>query len=175
MIKFTPNESVLCQEGIRIIKLTKGQFTVIDEADYESVRHYRWRAAIGKKTFYAIAHYKKGKKTVHIKMARLILKATNPNIPTDHIDRNGLNNRRYNLRICSHSENNYNRGTWAKSGFKGIYLRKDKWQATVLIKGKIKSIGYFKNQTAAFVAQQKVLEVNAMRARVVHRRKKGAI
>ena len=76
----------------------------------------------------------------------------------DHIDRNGLNNRRTNLRVCTRTENNRNSmRSKNKSGFKGVSFdrRKKKFRARIHVAHKVGYkeifIGYF--QTAIEAAK----------------------
>jgi hypothetical protein len=65
----------------------------------------------------------------------------------DHDDRNGLNNRRSNLRAASRAEQLRNLGIRVDntSGYKGVSWSKDKdkWRARIMIDGKEKSLGYY--------------------------------
>lgn len=73
----------------------------------------------------------------------------------DHKNRNGLDNRRRNLRVCKHAENLYNKRKYKnnKSGYKGVYWEtrpsppyrsnKGSWAAQLRIRGKKKFLGYF--------------------------------
>ena len=65
----------------------------------------------------------------------------------DHINRNPLDNRRENLRICTHQQNQYNRTKQSNntSGFKGVSFNKEKqkFEARIGIDGKSKFLGYF--------------------------------
>lgn len=77
----------------------------------------------------------------------------------DHIDRNELNNRRYNLRICTHKENCQNRGMYSNntSGVKGVYWAKliQKWTARIQIDGKNTNLGSFIEKEDAIIARLK--------------------
>ena len=77
----------------------------------------------------------------------------------DHIDRNELNNRRYNLRICTHKENCQNRGMYSNntSGVKGVYWAKliQKWTARIQIDGKNTNLGSFSKKEDAIIARLK--------------------
>ena len=66
---------------------------------------------------------------------------------TDHINRNKLDNRRQNLRICTAQENSFNKGVGKnnKSGFAGVCYKQDKhkWKAFISPSGKQIHLGYF--------------------------------
>jgi len=113
------------------IPLTQGKFAIVDDEDYEELNKYKWQARIGANTYYAYRGITKNGKTKILFMHEQIM---NPpkNMDTDHIDRNGLNNRRSNLRICSRSQNMHNivaRGKTSK--YKGV-----SWEIGQIYKGK---------------------------------------
>ncbi len=74
----------------------------------------------------------------------------------DHINLNPLDNRKDNLRICSHLENCRNRNKHKvpnfTSQFKGVAWDKDKWSAMIANEGKRISIGRFESEKDAAVA-----------------------
>ncbi len=80
----------------------------------------------------------------------------------DHIDSNGLNNRRTNLRVCTLLQNSYNRKTIkASSQYKGVRWnkRKKRWVSSISPNGKFILIGYFKDElTAAKAYDEKAKE-----------------
>jgi len=65
----------------------------------------------------------------------------------DHIDRNGLNNRRINLRAASAGQNKANQGKYRNntSGYKSVYLERDsqRWRAMLRICGRHVHLGRF--------------------------------
>ena len=80
----------------------------------------------------------------------------NPGMQTDHIDRNGLNNQRSNLREVTQSQNLHNRRANYnnRSGIKGVtWHKRDKiWQAQVTHQGKTHYVGLFKSKDLAYLA-----------------------
>lgn len=68
-------------------------------------------------------------------------------VPVDHINGDGLDNRKENLRLSSYSENSYNRRlpTHNTSGQKGVYWAKlqNKWHARIGVDGKRVHLGFF--------------------------------
>lgn len=92
------------------IDLGKGRYALVDNADYELVRQYRWWYSNG----YAVT--KLNGRT--ILMHRLLMQPP-PNRVVDHLNGKRADNRRKNLRVCTDEENNHNPNN-AKKG-KGKY------------------------------------------------------
>jgi len=132
-----------------IIPLTQGKAATVDDEDYEKLNKYTWYAAKNGHTFYAYRCVWKHRRTV--RMHRCILNVQ-PGQEVDHIDGNGLNNQRYNLRLCTNVQNQQNRrlqgGT---SQFKGVHFRKQrgKWQTWITINGKRRPLGLFADEVDA--------------------------
>lgn len=74
----------------------------------------------------------------------------------DHINGNGTDNRRENLRVVSHSDNLVNRSGWRNSSskYKGVtfYKRDGNWQSKICPHGKTIHLGYFANEEEAAIA-----------------------
>ena len=125
----------------KTIQLTQGKVALVDDADYEWLNAHKWYYAYG----YAVrAIWWLGNKTVW--MHREII-GTPEGLRTDHINGDGLDNRRVNLRVCTPSENACNRGAPSNniSGFKGVSWDKRyaKWRAAIQVNGRKKHVGYF--------------------------------
>ena len=140
------------------IPLTQGKVAFIDDADFQLVSQFKWCAHNKRrKTFYAVGTLPLGdNKFKNIKMHRLIMGVTDPNVWVDHVDGNGLNNTRANLRICSRAENQQNRPVNRnnKSGFKGVYActRSGRWIAKIMVNRKAVHIGRFDTPELAHAA-----------------------
>lgn len=135
------------------ILLTKGQFALVDDEDFEYLNQFKWCAVKGSNTYYAIkSGYNKGKNP-QIKMHRLISKLNDSNILCDHKDNNGLNNQKENLRISNKSQNGMNRGPQKNgtSKYKGVswFAKANKWMAKITLNRKQIYIGYFEDITDA--------------------------
>jgi hypothetical protein len=95
-----------------LIPLTRGMFAKVDAADVALVSQYKWVAMPHGYTHYAISTSRKHKT---ILMHRLIL-GTPDGMDSHHLDRDGLNNQRSNLRVCTHAENMADRRPCKNSG-----------------------------------------------------------
>lgn len=143
-----------------LIPLTRGLATMIDEADAEKVLGYKWHAREGKWTNYACGRVADRRFAY---LHRYILGLAPGNgLQVDHIDGNGLNNIRNNLRVASHSENTRNtrkivNGT---SRFKGVFYvpTERKWSVQISTgqRGRLNRIthtlGRFPTEEAAALA-----------------------
>lgn len=116
------------------ILLTQNKFAVVDDDDFEYLSQFNWDTKKSRGTFYA-RRFLSGKR---IMMHNEIMKPTS-GMFVDHIDGNGQNNQKSNLRICTFAQNNRNASKRKDntSGFKGVSKAKNgKWYAQVRINGK---------------------------------------
>lgn len=126
-----------------------GYSVLIDDDDYDIIKSHIWHARMcGTGGPYVICQERNHYKRKEYKLHRLITNAQ-PGDQVDHINLNTLDNRKSNLRICTHAENQHNRKMYKtnKSGYKGVYWYKPtkKWKAQISIDGKRISLGYFKD------------------------------
>lgn len=137
-------------DEIRYIALTRGKFAIVDAADYEWLSRYKWTANCKGDKCYA---YRRDKGR-GVLMHRAIMQAPK-GLVVDHIDGNGLNNRRSNLRLCTQAENSRNarprRGT---SRFKGVRAHNTPGQfvAEITLDGRARYIGSFTDEIEAAIA-----------------------
>ena len=140
--------------AFRRIKLSQGKFAIVDPQDYEKLIGYPWYAAKDLYTFYA--QRKETGKT--IKMHRQIMNPP-PGLFVDHINHNGLDNRRANLRIATRLENSRNRRSLNPgiSKYKGVAQSKsgNRWFASIGCEGRRIHLGSFKSETDAAKAYDK--------------------
>lgn len=136
---------------MRVIQLTQGQHTVVDDDVYEWASNIKWYARKGRYTFYAARNIRlpNGKRTTQW-LHREILKAL-PEVEVDHADGDGLHNLRENLRLCSLAENLRNRRKDRNntSGHIGVGVHYGKWRARISVSGVQKHLGYFETAIEA--------------------------
>lgn len=115
------------------IQLTKGFVAQVDDEDYDWLNSYKWHISRSNKLVYAIRASKRSVdgKQRHILMHREILGITGKSQQADHIDRNGLNNQRSNLRACTAIQNasNTTKPPNKEHGFRGIVKHRNKYRA----------------------------------------------
>lgn len=149
------------------IPLTRGQFALVDDSDYAFLSQWNWYASRSGRsnTFYADRHGPRPERKV-IRMHRLLVDAPESMV-VDHIDGNGLNNQRKNLRVCTQTGNMMNRGKQKnnKSGHKGVFWHSigKKWCAQIAAPGQKRHIGLFKTKEAASRAYKIALQMHPER------------
>ena len=144
-------------------KIIDGYEVFMDAEDEKKLEGYIWHVEKYKDKygfrFYARAfkYYKSenGKyKRKSFRMHRLILDVENDKtILVDHVDRNGLNNTRENLRICDSSQNQANKLSFVNSSskYKGVSWnkRENRWKVAITIYGKKYNLGSFTDESEA--------------------------
>lgn len=124
--------------GRKVLPLrTLGHWTVVDAQDEHLVKATTWYALPGPKTVYAKSH---DNRLLH----RTVL-GVDSSTCVDHIDQDGLNNTRGNLRPATKSQNGANRGRNRnnRSGFKGVYQRGRRFVAHIGVNGHHHHIGRY--------------------------------
>jgi hypothetical protein len=127
---------------MKTINLTQGKVAIVDDKDFDKVKNLKWFHHFG----YAKRNFFINKKWVIISMHRLILGLGRGDVrQVDHINGNGLDNRRKNLRLCTNSQNQMNKIVNNKYGYKGIFKtnRPKKWGVRIYKNKKRFTIGYF--------------------------------
>ena len=140
---------------MKIIKLTKGKSTVVDDIDYEYLSQRKWQYNLTQdKNEYAFTQIK-GKTTY---MHRIIMNAQKGQY-IDHVNGNSLDNCRINLRLTNNQLNQANSkiGKNNTSGYKGVTWNKklNKWQAQLMFNWKHIHLGLFSNKIDAAKAYNK--------------------
>lgn len=135
------------------IPLSQEMIALIDDSDYELIAAYKWYAAHAYDDLYYAVTNRQSKPKRQIRMHRLILDAPNGYL-VDHIDGNGLNNQRVNLRLATRSQNKANqhrRNSSNTSKYKGVswYKTRNCWRSQIKVGGKKLGLGYFSSEEEA--------------------------
>lgn len=135
------------------IQLTDGYVATIDDEDFGAVADKKWYALVKRDKsgkvlcVYAVRKVKRGMRWVNEYMHRLIMRPPNGH-QVDHVDGDGLNNRRSNLRICTNTENQWNkRNNCGVSTFRGVskHHRGSLWVAKIRANGRRYYLGCYAN------------------------------
>jgi len=142
--------------AIRRIMLTQAMFAILDDEDFERVAPHKWRflGNPGGLRRYAVCDHNGRLLYMH----RLVANAP-PSMDVDHVDGNGLNNRRANLRVCTRQQNLRNmrpRGG-RYSRFKGVAWDKNAghWLAGICVDQRRCYLGCFREEIEAAQAYDK--------------------
>lgn len=137
------------------IELTQGKRAIVDQGDLKRLSRHKWFAHAYRSTHrtYWYANTKLGGAT--IPMHRFILGAETGQL-IDHLNGDGLDNRRGNLRFCNRSENSQNGpaysprpGACRKSSFRGVSWHRKKWRAQIEKDRRDVYLGLFEDEAAA--------------------------
>jgi len=141
-----------------------GLYAIVDEEDAELVSQFRWRpykSRYGHDLFYAFTNRRMDTRlTDNMLMHRLVMGLSKHDPDVDHVDGDGLNNSKSNLRTCTVSQNQANRHTLRadkSSVFRGVTWHKQisKWQAQVKVNGRSLYLGCFESEVDAAIAYNK--------------------
>ena len=147
------------------IHLTQGKVAIVDDEDHETLSSVKWFAQRNGRTFYAerrICIPGGGQKAelmhrlvLERKLDRELFKADQ----CDHINGDGLDNRRGNLRVSTYAQNNRNCRRHVRnpsSRYLGVSWDKihENWKTSITINGKQISIGYYETELAAALARE---------------------
>jgi len=148
---------------MRKIKLTQGKYALVDDNDYDRLIKRKWFAHKTKGGLWYVESWKrKGDrdKTLVLYMHRTVMRYFGRKFVIDHINNNGLDNRKLNLRKVTVRQNLLNRFGWknSTSRYRGVgwYPTRKLWMSRISINGKLKTLGYFKKEKEAAMAYKKV-------------------
>ena len=156
-ISANPATQILLRNTMRGVKmkkieLTQSKFALVDDEDFEWLNQWKWCLRGWRGAFYAGRNDYQGKKSHILGMHRQIM---HPLVSeeVDHINNNGLDNQKANLRLCTHSQNlkNQRMGKNNKCGYKGVHWHKKnkKWRAVIYSDGKRIDCGCYSSITEA--------------------------
>jgi len=134
--------------GTSLIHLNNGGYVLVDAADYVSLSRFRWSKKLARSTTYAFRW--NGQRWA--RMHREIMRPPD-NMDVDHINHDGLDNRRENLRICTQAQNvMHSRKSRGRNRFKGVWRHGKNWCAVIVANKKIYRLGSFQKEEDAAAA-----------------------
>jgi len=136
------------------IKLSQGQIAQVDDEDYEFLNQWGWHAFHDGRNSYARRVNNIKHVTYRYFMHRVLLSPPN-NLQIDHIDHNGLNNQKYNLRFCTYAQNGMNKRCSGKSGYLGVFISSGYITSAIKVNGKQIYLGSYKTIEDAALAYNK--------------------
>jgi hypothetical protein len=144
----------------KLIQLTQGKVAIVDDEDFEELNKFRWYCD----RKYAVRDITSQGIRDRVYMHRLIANAPD-HLEVDHINGDGADNRKENLRLCTHAENSRNRRAQKNNTtkYKGVWFSKrdNRFVAETRLNGKKITIGFFKTAEEASEAYKaKVLEIH---------------
>lgn len=118
-------------QNARLIPLTQGKVAIVDRADFEWLSKHKWFAVLQDKRWYAARKVMTARGRRNLKMHTAIM-CPPLGMEVDHINHNGLDNRRSQLRVCARLQNGRNRSKQkGKSKYKGVCARGERWIAQI--------------------------------------------
>lgn len=136
-----------------------------DDADHELISKYKWRVQKGRNTFYAVTYIRDGVRKYRSSYGmHQLLVSVEKGKCRDHKNRNGLDNRRENLRISTIQENNRNATIQRNNttGYRGVDYNKNHklFRARVNINRKSVYCRYFKTKEEAALAYNEAAKIH---------------
>lgn len=137
-------------DAVKFLPLSKGQFAIVDEEDFEFLNQRKWTSSHG----YVVTRTKRDK-TGYRQYPRMhrVLTSCPDGMEVDHINGDRTDNRKVNLRVCTRNQNGKNLGKKPQntSGFKGVVWDKcrEKWRAQIQHNQVMKNLGRFENKEDA--------------------------
>ena len=134
------------------IALGGGKVALVDDCDFEFLNRVKWKPLKTKTgNYYAVHTYTSSAGVRTILAMHKLVAQPRYGFLVDHINGNGLDNRRENLRLATRIQNAHNRrpNRRSKSGFKGVSLAGRNWRAQIVAHGQRHDLGSFGNTYAA--------------------------
>lgn len=151
----------MCIMDMKKIPLTQGKFSLVDDEDYDRVMLHKWmyrKPSRKTPSPYAfrtptVVTSEGIKKQVNESLHRFIMNVSSKSwteVVVDHINMDGLDNRKCNLRLCDRFENLWNnRRIPGESGYIGVKKVKKKYMARISLNGKSVYLGLYNTKEEA--------------------------
>ena len=144
--------------NIRLIPLTKFKFAIVDTDDYDRLNKFTWYARLSTNVWYAVRCKRAGEKRSNtlVWMHNMIMPPPK-GLMVDHVNHNGLDNRKANLRLATRAQNMQNRRrrkTGCSSKYKGVihrnyHNRRKLWNAYINVNRRRIHLGCFMTELEA--------------------------
>ena len=143
------------------IRLTQCKVALVDDENFEYLNQWNWHITKRKYSVYAIRRLKSIKKSKEVIYMHRLIMGTPKDREVDHIDHNGLNCQRSNMRNCTRGQNQSNRRYNNKTGFRGVHIgSKNSFTAKLEHDGNTYYLGSFKTiSDAARAYDKKAVEI----------------
>lgn len=128
--------------------------TVVDDDDYERFARFTWRLFPHRQTSYAVRFDREIRRQRYLHRDLLGL-VRGDGLEVDHIDGDGLNNTRVNLRAATSAEQSQNQtGRPGTSSFRGVCWDRSKgrWKAYATLHGRHRYLGHYDDENDAATA-----------------------
>lgn len=137
---------------VQKVYLSQGLFALVDDEDFKAVSQFKWCVSGKSKHKYAVS----AAGLLHRFVAR-----PSADQDVDHVNGDGLDNRRSNLRACSHSQNMMNQAKQRgkTSRFKGVHLSASGWKAWIHQGGMKVFLGSYDSEIAAAKSYDRAAKV----------------
>ncbi len=148
-------------DAVTLIPLTRGKAALVDPEDAPKLLVHSWIALRTEWGWYARRNEQRDGRKIYFLMHRVILDAP-PGTQVDHRNRDGLDNRRVNLRLASPSDNQANQILRSDntSGYKGVTWHKQtqRWNAQIRVDGSRLHLGLSDTTVEAALAYDKAAQ-----------------
>lgn len=148
------NRIEIQEDGTALVELTQGQYARIDARDVPLISSIRWTATRRRHSWYAYTKVRGSQENFFMHWA--IIGKPEDGMEVDHINSDGLDNRRSNLRMATTTQNHANMRLRSdnKSGFKGVSFdpQKGKFAARIYHLGKLHWLGRYDTAESAALA-----------------------
>ncbi len=143
---------------MKLIQLTRGAFSIVDDEDFEEVNKYKWNYVNSR---YAYRSYRKNDERTGRLLHRFIMKIHGlliENLEVDHINRNKLDNQKSNLRVATRKINRLNSKLYKNntSGYRGLCYNKkmNRYSAAITVNNKRIYLGNYAYEDKKSAAQK---------------------
>jgi len=153
--------------------LTQGKVTIVDDEDFDKLNNgnkwFCWKSRFTPSNtplFYAVRHC--NDKTRSLERMHNVIMVPPAGLEIDHIDGNGLNNQKINLRFATRRQNRQNLHIKKTSRYPGVFTEKrlfgykKPWRAAIQFGDVMKHLGYFSTEEEAAESYRREVETLGM-------------